>query len=134
MSQTTSSVLANGTQSFVISFNATDAGVRRDFWRLFPKTRESYDIEKQQEVLKELLGSNNWKRLSKPWFRQDAVTGLVYRKSPGSQSKPMGRITVCVPYEHEFDIAVSQEGLVIVLSQASPTDCSRLSSMFARTY
>lgn len=75
--------------------------------RLFPKTRESYDIGKQHEVLKEVTGSSNWKRLGKPWFRQDAVTGIVYRKSPPSQSSPTGRITVCVPYEHELDVAVS---------------------------
>lgn len=108
MSQITPSIPAKYFESLVTSFNATDSGVRRDFLRLFPRTRESYDTGKQQEVLEELLSYCNWKRLGKPWFRQDAGTGIVYRKSPPSQSRPMGRITVCVPYEHEFDIAVRQ--------------------------
>lgn len=108
MSLITSDVPANFAESLVTSFNATNPRVQRDFWRLFPKTRESYDIEKQQEVLKEVSGSSDWKRLGKPWFRQDAETGLVYRKSLPTRSRPTGRITVCVPYKHEFDIAVSQ--------------------------
>ncbi|KAI7722753.1 hypothetical protein KC353_g225 [Hortaea werneckii] len=105
MSLITSDVPANFAESLVTSFNATNPRVQRDFWRLFPKTRESYDIEKQQEVLKEVSGSSDWKRLGKPWFRQDAETGLVYRKSLPTRSRPTGRITVCVPYKHEFDIA-----------------------------
>lgn len=49
---------------------------------------------------------------TQPTLACEGTSGDCSRR-PGSQSKPMGRITVCVPYEHEFDIAVSQEGLVM---------------------
>lgn len=102
-------VSTNITEPFVATFNATDAGVKRDFLRLFPRTRESYDVGRQHEVLKEVFASPDWKRFGKPWFTQDVVTRIVYRKSPPSRAKPTGRITVCVPYEYEFDVAVSQK-------------------------
>lgn len=87
--------------------DSVDPQLKENFWRRFPKTRESYDRLKEQEVLKFVSGSVGWQRMGKPWFRRDAVTGVVFRRSPASRLHPTGRITVCVPYDLAIHVAVS---------------------------
>jgi hypothetical protein len=58
-------------------------------------------------VLNSLCGDSRWKRLNKPWFKQDEITEVVYRRSPASRLHPDGRTTVRIPYRLTFAITVS---------------------------
>jgi hypothetical protein len=77
------------------------------FFSRFRESRESYGEHKEREVLKLLCGDSGWKRLNKPWFKQDETTKVVYRRSPASRLHSDGRTTVCVPYRLTFAITVS---------------------------
>jgi hypothetical protein len=77
------------------------------FFSRFRESRESYGEHKEREVLNLLCGDSGWKRLNKPWFKQDEITKIVYRRSPASRLHPDGRTTVCVPYGFTFAITVS---------------------------
>lgn len=77
------------------------------FFSRFRESRESYGEHKEREVLNLLCGDSGWKRLNKPWFKQDEVTKVVYRRSPISRLYPDGRTTVCIPYRLTFFITVS---------------------------
>lgn len=82
--------------------------LQQSFYRRFPKTRESYDKEKEREVIGVISTSSEWKRIGKPFFRREAATSIVFRKAPPSRLYPTGRITVCVPYDLSFNVAISQ--------------------------
>jgi hypothetical protein len=88
------------------SLLSTHPHSRRSFLRRFPTTRESYGRPKEREVLATISGSTAWRRVGKPYFRQDVVTGIVFRRAPASRLSPVCRITVCVPYEVTFHVAV----------------------------
>ena len=92
--------------SSTVSLHSVDPHLMRSFYRRFLTTRESYNRTKEQEVLATISGSTDWQRVGKPYFRQDVVTGIVFRRAPASRSFPAGRITVCVPYEVTFHVAV----------------------------
>ena len=77
------------------------------FFGRFRESRESYGERKEREVLNLLCGDSGWKRLNKPWFKQDQTTKIVYRRSPPSRLHPDGRTTVCIPYRLTFAITVS---------------------------
>jgi len=77
------------------------------FFSRFRESRESYGEHKERQVLNLLCGDSGWKRLAKPWFKQDETTKVVYRRSPASRLYPDGRTTVCVPYRLTFAITVS---------------------------
>jgi hypothetical protein len=77
------------------------------FFSRFRESRESYGEHKEREVLNLLYGDSGWKRLNKPWFKQDAVTKVVCRRSPTSRLHPDGRTTVCIPYRLTFAVTVS---------------------------
>jgi hypothetical protein len=96
---------ANGASS-TLSLHSVDPHARRSFFRRFPATRESYGRSKEQEVLATVSGSADWQRVGKPYFRRDVVTGIVFRRAPASRLHPAGHITVCVPYEVAFLVAV----------------------------
>jgi hypothetical protein len=85
---------------------SVDPHLRRSFSRRFPTTRESYGRSKEQQVLAAVSRSTDWQRVGKPYFRRDVVTGIVFRRAPASRLLPAGRITVCVPYEVAFHVAV----------------------------
>lgn len=93
------------------SLKSGDRQLKQKFSRRFPRTREFYDGRKEQEVVAIVSGSTDWKRVGKPWFRQDAVTGIVFRRAPASRLYPTGRITVCVPREVAFHVTVSLQRL-----------------------
>jgi len=80
------------------------------FFSRFRESRESYGEHREREVLNLLFGDSGWKRLNKPWFKQDETTKVVYRRSPASRLHPDGRATVCVPYRLTFTITVSHHG------------------------
>jgi hypothetical protein len=84
-----------------------DPFVSSTFFSRFRESRESYGEHREREVLNLLCGDSGWKRLNKPWFKQDEITKVVYRRSPASQLRPDGRTTVCVPYRLTFAITVS---------------------------
>ena len=90
------------------TMQSVDPHLEQSFYRRFPKTRESYDSGKERETLVTLSGSTDWKRIGRPSFRRDALTGIVLRKAQPSRLYPMGRVTACVPYELSFNVAVSQ--------------------------
>jgi len=87
-----------------------DPCVSSAFFSRFRESRESYGTHKDREVLNLLCGNSDWKRLNKPWFKQDETTKIVYRRSPASRLYPDGHTTVCVPYKLTFAITVSHYG------------------------
>jgi hypothetical protein len=89
-----------------LSLLSTDPHLRRSFLRRFPTTRESYGRPREREVLATISGSTAWRRVGKPYFRHDVITGIVFREAPASRLSPACRITVCVPYEVAFHVAV----------------------------
>lgn len=86
---------------------SVDPHLERGFYRRFPRTRESYDKQKEREVLAVLSESTDWKRIGRPCFRRNAPSGIVLRKAQPSRLYPTGRTTACVPYELSFNVAVS---------------------------
>jgi hypothetical protein len=96
---------ANSASSDLFVYSV-DPHLRRSFSRRFPTTRESYGRSKEQQVLAAVSRSTDWQRVGKPYFRRDVVTGIVFRRAPASRLLPAGRITVCVPYEVAFHVAV----------------------------
>lgn len=88
---------------------SVDPDLKRSFHGRFTKTRESYDMLKEREVTTVVAESSGWKRLGKPSFRRDVHTGIVFRRAPPSRLHPAGRITICVPHELSFDVAVSHD-------------------------
>ena len=92
-----------------LSVRSIDPDLECSFYRRFPKTRESYDRRKEQEVITMISQSKGWKCVGKPCFRRDASTGIVFRKVPPRRQHLTGHITACVPYELSFNVAVSQE-------------------------
>lgn len=92
-----------------VSVQTVDPHLEGSFYRRFPRTRESYDKKKGREVLAVVSKSTDWKRIGRPYFRRDAVTGIVFRKAPSSRLYPTGRTTACVPYELSFNVAVSHK-------------------------
>lgn len=88
---------------------STDPDLKRSFYRRFPKTRESYDRRKEEEIVAIVSESTVWKHVGKPCFRRHPSNGIVLRKAPSSKLHPTGHVTVCVPYELSFDVAVSQD-------------------------
>lgn len=99
--------------SSTVSLHSVDPHLRRSFYRRFPTTRESYNRSKEQEVLATISGSTDWQRVGKPYFRHDVITGIVFRGAPASRLSPACRITVCVPYEVAFHVAVRILNLVV---------------------
>ena len=97
-----------GLSTSALSMQSVVLDLQQSFYRRFPKTRESYDKNKEREVIGIVSTSSEWKQIGKPFFRRDATTSIVFRKAPPSRLFPMGRITVCVPYELSFNVAVSQ--------------------------
>lgn len=97
-----------GLSTSALSMQSVVLDLQQSFYIRFPKTRESYDKEKEREVIGIISTSNKWKQIGKPFFRRDATTSIVFRKAPPSRLYPTGRITVCVPYELSFNVAVSQ--------------------------
>ena len=90
-----------------ISIRSTNPYLEQSFYRRFPITRESYDKKKEREVLALISGNSDWKRVGRPFFRRDDLTGIVLRRAPPSRLFPKGRITACVPYELSFNVAVN---------------------------
>ena len=88
------------------SLQSIDPHLRRSFFKRFPTTRESFSGVKKEEIFALISGNTDWKRVGKPYFRQDVDTGIVFRRAPASRLFPTGRITVCVPYEAAFHVAV----------------------------
>lgn len=88
---------------------SVDLDLRQSFYRRFPKTRESYDKQKEEEIVAITSTSRKWQRVGKPFFRRDAATGIVFRRALPSRLYPTGRITVCVPYELSFNVAVCKQ-------------------------
>jgi hypothetical protein len=95
----------SNSKSFTLSLHSVDAHLRQSFSRRFPTSRESYARSKEREVLATFSQGADWQRVGKPYFRRDVVTGIVFRRAPA------GRITVCVPYEVTFHVAVRILGL-----------------------
>lgn len=96
-----------------LSLLSTDPHLRRSFLRRFPTTRESYGRPREREVLAIISGSTAWRRVGKPYFRHDVITGIVFRGAPASRLSSACRITVCVPYEVAFHVAVRILNLVV---------------------
>jgi hypothetical protein len=105
-----STMTANAIDSLSeLSVRSINPDLERSFYRRFPKTRESYDRRKEQEVITMISQSKGWKCVGKPCFRRDASTGIVFRKAPPRRQHLTRHITACVPYELSFNVAVSHE-------------------------
>lgn len=90
-----------------LSLQSLDPCLSSTFFSRFRESRESYREYREREVLSLLCRDSGQKRLNKPWFKQDEITKIVYRRSPASRLHPDSRTTVCVPYKLTFAITVS---------------------------
>jgi len=97
-----------------ILMQSTIPCLEQSFYKRFPTTRESYDKKKEREVLALISDNSGWKRVGRPVFRRDNLTGIVLRRAPSSRLFPKGRITACVPYKLSFNVAVNH-GLFLSL-------------------
>jgi hypothetical protein len=95
---------------FLSHLRSHDLDLRTAFYNRFRESRESFGVSRERRVLNLLDGENGWKRLDKPWFKRDSLTGVIYRRSPPTHLSPDGRVTVCIPYRLAFVVAVSQSG------------------------
>lgn len=82
-------------------FHTRKAFLDKCFYTTFPSTRESYSRTAEQHLTKHLARNEAWTRIGKPYYKYDAKTRAVYRKSHQGH-----RITVCIPYVMAFQIAV----------------------------
>ena len=55
-----------------------DLDLRTAFYNRFRESRESFGVSRERQVLNLLDGEDGWKRLDKPWFKRDSLTGVIY--------------------------------------------------------
>lgn len=103
-----------------------DPDLRTSFYNRFRKSRESFGLSRERQVLSLLDGENEWKRLDKPWFKRDSLTGVIYQRSHPTRLSPDGRVTVCIPHGLAFVVAVSHGGfndLCLLTWQTADVPC-----------
>lgn len=120
---------------FLSHLHSHDPDLRTSFYNRFRESRESFGVSRERQVLSLPDGENEWKRLDKPWFKRDSLTGVIYQRSHPTRLSPDGRVTVCIPHGLAFVVAVSHGGfndLCLLTWQTADVPC-RLGNIYNRT-